>query len=94
MTEDKYNTKLSQLSGVVTSYISEISNDNELLKGEKFLLMQRFIADITPSLKIIEKLENEIKEFAKANISHRTEYTGLRLRITPKAPVIRNPANK
>ena len=62
---DKYNTKISQLAGLFTQTASEIVNDNNLKKGEKFLLLQRLVADITPALKTYEEIKKEIEEYAK-----------------------------
>ena len=62
---EKYNTKLSQLAGLFTHSASEIVNDDSLLKGQKFLILQRLIADITPTLKAFEEVKKEIEDFAK-----------------------------
>ena len=62
---DKYNTKLSQLAGLFTQTASEVVNDTSLLKGQKFLVLQRLIADITPALKAFEEVKKEIEDFAK-----------------------------
>jgi hypothetical protein len=62
---DKYNTRLSQLAGLFSQVASEISNDTTLLRGEKFLVLQRLVADITPALKAFEQAKKEIEEYAK-----------------------------
>ena len=62
---EKYNTRLSQLAGLFSQVASEISNDTTLLKGEKFLILQRLIADITPTLKTFDEVKKEIEDFAK-----------------------------
>ena len=63
--ENKYNTKLSQLGGLFTQTASEIMNDPELKTGEKFLLLQRLVADIAPATKQYEKLKKDIEKTAK-----------------------------
>jgi hypothetical protein len=80
---EKYNTKLSQLAGLATAFASEIEGDTNLKKGEKFLLLQRFFADIEKVTKSFKKLEDEIKDFAKTNLydtgdkqSNEIEYFG------------------
>ena len=62
---DKYNTKLSQLGGLFTQTASEIMNDPELKTGEKFLLLQRLVADIAPATKTFEKVKKDIEKRAK-----------------------------
>lgn len=74
----KYNEKLSQLAGLTTTFFSEINGDNELQKGEKFLIMQRFFADIVKVTKDFQKIEKEIKDFAKHNLGDqdKADYEG------------------
>lgn len=66
---EKYNEKLSKLAGLFSQVASEISNDTTLLKGEKFLILQRLIADITPALKAYKEVKKEIEDFAKNELS-------------------------
>jgi len=65
---NKYNTKLSQLAGLATAFASEIENDQDLLEGEKFLLLQRFFADIAKMSKSYEKIKKNLEKFAKENL--------------------------
>jgi hypothetical protein len=62
---EKYNEKLSKLAGLFSQVASEISNDTTLLRGEKFLILQRLVADITPALKAFEEVKKEMEEYAK-----------------------------
>lgn len=62
---EKYNEKLSKLAGLFSQVASEISNDTTLLRGEKFLILQRLVADITPTLKAFDEVKKEIEDFAK-----------------------------
>lgn len=63
-----YNTKLSQLAGLATAFASEIENDISLKSGEKFLLLQRFFADIAKLTKAFEKMKKEIEVIAKETL--------------------------
>lgn len=65
---NKYNTKLSQLAGLVTAFASEIENDTDLKSGEKFLLLQRFMVDINKVIKTYEKSKKSLESFAKENL--------------------------
>ena len=66
---DKYNTKISQLSGLFTQTVTEIIGDSTLKQGEKFLIVQQLIAGITPATKQFDKVKKQIEEFAKAELS-------------------------
>jgi hypothetical protein len=67
--QDKYNTKISQLSGLFTQTVTEIIGDSTLKQGEKFLIVQQLIAGITPATKQFDKVKKQIEEFAKAELS-------------------------
>ena len=66
---DKYNTKISQLSGLFQQTVTEIIGDSTLKQGEKFLILQQLIAGITPATKQFDKVKKQIEEFAKAELS-------------------------
>lgn len=54
----KIQEKISQLSGLITAFGTELKLNNELKKGEKFLLIQ----ELQQSMKMIEKLQDELKK--------------------------------
>jgi hypothetical protein len=60
-----YNDKISKLAGLFTQVASEIQNDPELKQGEKFLLLQRLMADIAPATKAYDKMKKELETEAK-----------------------------
>jgi cell division protein YceG involved in septum cleavage len=70
---DKYNKQLSQLAGLITAFASEIENDTNLLKGEKFLILQRIFADLKPLEKAFENAKKEIENWTKDNLHDQGE---------------------
>jgi hypothetical protein len=85
---DKYNTKLSQLGGLFTQTASEIMNDPDLKTGEKFLLLQRLVADIKPATEAYGTLDKQIKDYAKENLQdgQTVNYEGAEVTIKYSAP--------
>jgi hypothetical protein len=80
---EKYNTKLSQLAGLITAFASEIENDKTLKQGEKFLILQRIFVDLKPLEKAFSNSKKEIENWAKNNLhdngdgkSEETEFDG------------------
>jgi hypothetical protein len=69
MSIDKYNTQIAKLGAMVNAVASEISNDTNLKKGEKFLLLQRIFLELKPVDKHFKNIEKEIKDFASENLA-------------------------
>jgi hypothetical protein len=65
---NNYNQKLSQLSGLITAFATEIDLDNSLLAGEKFLILQGIMASLKPLEKSFDKSKKAIEEIAKAQL--------------------------
>ena len=63
-----YNETIAKLGALVNATASEISNDNSLLKGEKYLLLQRILLEIKPLQKNFENIEEELKGHALKNL--------------------------
>lgn len=60
------NEKISKLAGLFTQVASEIIHDPELKQGEKFLLLQRLMADIKPATQSFEKMKKDIEKDVKS----------------------------
>lgn len=65
---EKYNSNIAKIGALLNATASEISNDTNLKKGEKFLLLQRIFVELKPLQKHFEKIEKEIKNFAFENL--------------------------
>lgn len=83
-----YNTQIAKIGGLATALASEITNHPELKRGEKFLLLQRIFCELKPLQKNFQKIEKEIKSFAKENLqdngegqSEPTEFEGAELLV-------------
>lgn len=63
------NEKISKLAGLFTQVASEIVNDPELKQGEKFLLLQRLMADIKPATESFEKMKKDIEKGVKSLVT-------------------------
>jgi hypothetical protein len=65
---DHYNQQIAKIGALLNATASEISNDTNLKKGEKFLFLQRIFVELKPLQKNFEKIEKEFKEFAFENL--------------------------
>lgn len=68
MYNEQLNERISKLAGLFTQVASEITNDDSLQAGEKYLLLQRMMADIKPATKAFDALKSEIEKTAKGLI--------------------------
>lgn len=90
---DHYNQQIAKIGALLNATASEISNDTNLKKGEKFLLLQRIFVELKPLEKNFEKIEKEIKDFAKENLyddgtgkSEATNYFGAEVLVKYSYP--------
>ena len=65
---DHYNQQIAKIGALLNATASEISNDTNLKKVEKFLFLQRIFVELKPLQKNFEKIEKEFKEFAFENL--------------------------
>ena len=61
---NNYNTQIAKLGAMFNAVASEITNDETLKLGEKFLLLQRMFLELKPLEKNFKATEKEIKEVA------------------------------
>lgn len=80
---DKYNANISRATAMFNAVASEIANDSNLLKGEKFVLIQRMFGDIAKAQKDFLNIEKEIKSWATDNLDDGqiSEYEGAEVSI-------------
>ena len=63
---DHYHQQLAKIGALLNATASEISNDTNLKKGEKFLFLQRIFVELKPLQKNFEKIEKEFKKVIKS----------------------------
>lgn len=83
-----HNANISRATAMFNAVVSEIANDQELKKGEKFVLIQRLFVDINKAKKDFEKVEKEIKEWVIDNVQDGdvAEYEGAEVTIKYSYP--------
>jgi len=87
------NEKISKLAGLFSQVASEIQNDPTLKQGEKFLLLQRLMADIKPATQAYDKMKKDIEKGVKSLVhcngekqSEPIEYDGAEIIIKYSYP--------
>lgn len=66
---DKYNSDIAKIGAMFNALSSEILGDDSLQLGEKYLLLQRMMKEITLVEKKFKAIESKIKEFALENLA-------------------------
>jgi hypothetical protein len=64
----QYNNKISKLAGLFIQTANEILGDPSMKIGEKYLVIQQLMSGIKPATKIYDKIEKQIKTYAKDNL--------------------------